>query len=64
MGRDGMLPSQVLVGEPADPHPDSSTPSWSPIVVALIAGFVPSDYLWDTVSIGTLMRLHPSSPSA
>ena len=25
------------------------------IVVALIAGFVPSDYLWDTVSIGTLI---------
>ena len=25
------------------------------IVVALIAGFVPSDYLWDTVSIGTLV---------
>ena len=25
------------------------------IVVALIGGFVPADYLWDTVSIGTLM---------
>ena len=25
------------------------------VVVALIAGFVPSDYLWDTVSIGTLV---------
>ena len=25
------------------------------IIVALIAGFVPSDYLWDIVSIGTLV---------
>jgi APA family basic amino acid/polyamine antiporter len=25
------------------------------VAVALIGGFVPSDYLWDTVSIGTLM---------
>ena len=25
------------------------------VVVAIIAGFVPSDYLWDTVSIGTLI---------
>ena len=25
------------------------------IVIALIGGFVPADYLWDTVSIGTLM---------
>ena len=25
------------------------------IVVALIGGFVPADYLWDTVSIGTLL---------
>ena len=24
-------------------------------MVALIGGFVPADYLWDTVSIGTLM---------
>jgi amino acid transporter len=54
MGRDGMLPSRF-----ASVNPVSLTPTFNTIVVsivvALIAGFVPSDYLWDTVSIGTLM---------
>ena len=54
MGRDGMLPSKF-----ASVNPVHLTPTFNTIVVAivvaLIAGFVPSDYLWDTVSIGTLM---------
>ena len=53
MGRDGMLPSRF-----ASVNPRTLTPQFNTIVVAvvvaLIAGFVPSDYLWDTVSIGTL----------
>ncbi len=54
MGRDGMLPKKF-----ASVNPVHLTPTYNTIVVAivvsLIAGFVPSDYLWDTVSIGTLM---------
>ena len=54
MGRDGMLPARF-----ASVNPVHLTPTFNTIVVAivvaLIAGFVPSDYLWDTVSIGTLM---------
>ncbi|WP_043644171.1 amino acid permease [Nocardioides alkalitolerans] len=53
MGRDGMLPKRF-----AQVNPRTLTPTYNTvvvaIVVALIAGFVPSDYLWDTVSIGTL----------
>ena len=53
MGRDGMLPDKF-----ASVNPRTLTPQFNTvvvaIVVALIAGFVPSDYLWDTVSIGTL----------
>jgi amino acid transporter len=53
MGRDGMLPSRF-----ARVNPRTLTPTYNTvvvaIVVALVAGFVPSDYLWDTVSIGTL----------
>ena len=55
MGRDGMLPDKF-----ASVNPRTLTPQFNTvvvaIVVALIAGFVPSDYLWDTVSIGTLVR--------
>ena len=40
-------------------NPKTMTPTFNTIVVsivvALIGGFVPADYLWDTVSIGTLM---------
>jgi amino acid transporter len=54
MGRDGMLPKKF-----ASVNPISLTPTFNTIVVsivvALIGGFVPSDYLWDTVSIGTLI---------
>lgn len=54
MGRDGMLPDKF-----ASVNPRTLTPTFNTIVVsivvALIGGFVPSDYLWDTVSIGTLM---------
>src|SRR4051812_13380851 len=54
MGRDRMLPDKF-----AEVDPRTLTPRFNTIVVAvvvsLIAGFVPSDYLWDTVSIGTLV---------
>ena len=54
MGRDGMLPDKF-----ASVNPRTLTPTFNTIVVsivvALIGGFVPADYLWDTVSIGTLM---------
>ncbi len=54
MGRDRMLPDKF-----AQVNPRTLTPTFNTIVVgvvvAIIAGFVPSDYLWDTVSIGTLM---------
>lgn len=53
MGRDRMLPPQF-----AAVNPKTLTPNFNTVVVALvvslIAGFVPADYLWDTVSIGTL----------
>jgi amino acid transporter len=53
MGRDGMLPARF-----AEVHPRTLTPTFNTIVVcvvvSLVAGFVPADYLWDTVSIGTL----------
>ncbi len=54
MGRDRMLPDKF-----AEVNPRTLTPTFNTLVVGgvvgLIAGFVPSDYLWDTVSIGTLM---------
>jgi basic amino acid/polyamine antiporter, APA family len=54
MGRDGMLPKAF-----ASVSPRTLTPVFNTVVVAvvvsLIAGFVPADYLWDTVSIGTLI---------
>jgi amino acid transporter len=54
MGRDRMLPDKF-----AEVNPRTLTPIFNTIVVgvvvAIIAGFVPSDYLWDTVSIGTLV---------
>ncbi|NLG22471.1 MAG: amino acid permease [Actinomycetales bacterium] len=53
MGRDRMLPHKFSAV-----NPRTLTPNFNTIVVAvvvsLIAGFVPADYLWDTVSIGTL----------
>ena len=54
IGRDGLIPKRFL-----EVNPKTMTPTFNTIVVsvivALIGGFVPSDYLWDTVSIGTLM---------
>lgn len=54
MGRDRMLPAKF-----AEVNPRTLTPTFNTIVVgvvvALISGFVPADYLWDTVSIGTLV---------
>ncbi|HQR27362.1 MAG TPA: amino acid permease [Nocardioides sp.] len=54
IGRDGMIPRKFLEVNPKTMTPVFNTVVVS-IVVALIGGFVPSDYLWDTVSIGTLM---------
>jgi len=54
IGRDGLIPKRFL-----EVNPKTMTPTFNTIVVsivvALIGGFVPADYLWDTVSIGTLM---------
>ena len=47
-------PTQVPPGQPADDVAGFNTVLVA-IVVALIGGFIPSDYLWDTVSIGTLI---------
>ena len=53
MGRDGMLPRHVRQGQPADQTPVNNTIIVA-IVVAILAAFVPLDYLIDVVSIGTL----------
>lgn len=54
IGRDGLVPRKFL-----QVNQKTMTPTYNTIVVsvlvAIVAGFVPSDYLWDTVSIGTLM---------
>ncbi len=54
MGRDGLLPERF-----SRVSARTLTPTFNTIVVAvvvaLIAGFVPAGYLWDTISIGTLM---------
>ncbi len=54
MGRDRMLPDRF-----AEVDSRTLTPRFNTyvvmVVVSLIAGFVPADYLWDTVSIGTLI---------
>lgn len=53
MGRDGMISKRF-----ASVNPRTLTPTFNTwvvaIVVALIAGFIPSGYLWDVISIGTL----------
>jgi amino acid transporter len=54
MGRDRMLPDKFAQVDSRTLTPRFNTVVVG-IVVALIAGFVPSDYLWDTVSIGTLV---------
>ncbi len=54
MGRDGLLPSRF-----AKVNPQTMTPVNNTVIVAVVtgmlAGFVPLDYLWDLVSIGTLV---------
>lgn len=54
MGRDGVVSKRFC-----RVNPRTMTPSFNTVVVALcvaaVAGFVPADYLWDTVSIGTLI---------
>jgi amino acid transporter len=54
IGRDGFIARKFL-----EVSPKTMTPTFNTIVVAivvaLIGGFVPSEYLWDTVSIGTLV---------
>ena len=54
IGRDGLIPRRFLHVSPKTMTPVFNTVLVS-IIVALIGGFIPSDYLWDTVSIGTLM---------
>jgi APA family basic amino acid/polyamine antiporter len=54
IGRDGLVSRRFT-----QVNPRTLTPSFNTVVaavvIALIAGLVPSDYLWDTVSIGTLV---------
>jgi len=54
IGRDGLIPRKFL-----EVSPKTMTPTFNTIVVAIVVAligvFVPSDYLWDTVSIGTLV---------
>ncbi|MCP9275362.1 amino acid permease [Mycolicibacterium arenosum] len=53
MGRDGLLPATFAKVNPRTMTPVNNTIIVS-VVVALLAGFVPLDYLIDMVSIGTL----------
>ncbi|WP_226345852.1 amino acid permease [Agilicoccus flavus] len=54
MGRDGVVSPRFARVSQRTMTPTFNTIVVS-IVVALIAGFVPDTYLWDTVSIGTLI---------
>lgn len=54
IGRDGLIPHKFTEVNPRTMTPTFNTIFVS-IIVALIGGFVPDVYLWDTVSIGTLM---------
>ncbi len=54
IGRDGLIPERFTRVSPKTMAPSFNTVVVS-LVIALIAGFVPAEYLWDTVSIGTLM---------
>ena len=54
ISRDGMVSRKFIEVNPRTMTPVYNTIVVS-IVVALIGGFVPADYLWDTVSIGTLV---------
>jgi APA family basic amino acid/polyamine antiporter len=54
MGRDGLLPSMFAKVNPRSMTPVTNTIIVA-VVVAILAGFVPLDYLLDMVSIGTLV---------
>lgn len=54
IGRDGLISRRFTKVNEKTMTPVFNTVVVS-VVVALIAGLVPSDYLWDTVSIGTLV---------
>jgi basic amino acid/polyamine antiporter, APA family len=54
IGRDGLISRKFTQVNRKTLAPSFNTVVVA-VVVALIAGFVPSDYLWDTVSIGTLV---------
>lgn len=54
MGRDGLLPSMFAKVNPRTMTPVNNTVIVA-VVVALLAGFIPLDYLLDMVSIGTLV---------
>ncbi len=54
IARDGLISRRFVQVDPKTMSPSFNVVVVS-IVIALIGGFVPADYLWDTVSIGTLM---------
>ena len=54
IARDGMVSHRFVKVSPKTMTPVFNTVVVS-IIVACIAGFVPSDYLWDSVSFGTLV---------
>lgn len=54
IGRDGLLPRAFARVDPRTRTPINNTVIVA-IVVGLLAAFVPLDYLWDLVSIGTLI---------
>jgi basic amino acid/polyamine antiporter, APA family len=54
MGRDGLLPSMFAKVNPRTMTPVNNTIVVA-VVTAILAGFIPLDYLLDMVSIGTLV---------
>ena len=54
ISRDGMVSKRFFEVSPRYGTPVFNTVVVS-ILVAIVAGFVPSDYLWDSVSFGTLV---------
>jgi amino acid transporter len=54
ISRDGMVPRRFLTVNPRTMTPVYNTVVVS-ILVMIVAGFVPADYLWDSVSFGTLV---------
>ena len=54
VGRDGLIPKKFLQVNQKTMTPTYNTVFVS-VLVAIVSGFVPADYLWETVSIGTLV---------